>query len=197
MIAKQTITGVVLAGGRGSRMGGLDKGLQPWRGQPLAASALHRLATQVGPVLVSANRHLDAYAALGAPVWPDAMSGYPGPLAGFMTGFQHCTTPYLVTVPCDVPGFPADLVERLALVLESQDAEIAMAATFEEGVLQRHPVFCLLKAGLADSLAGYLDEGLRRVMEWTARHKRVDVVFGDAEAFRGANTVDELRRLQD
>src|SRR5690349_8508914 len=120
MIERDAITGLVLAGGRGARMGGLDKGLQSHRGTPLALHALLRLAPQVGEVMVNANRNLGAYEAMGAAVWPDSIPDYAGPLAGFLTGLEHCETPYLVTVPCDSPCFPTDLVERLAAALERE-----------------------------------------------------------------------------
>ena len=128
MIDLKHITGLILAGGRGSRMGGVDKGLQPFHGVPLAQHALQRLRAQVGPVAINANRHLDTYAALGAPVWPDALPDHPGPLAGFLAGLTHCTSPYLLTVPCDSPLWPADLAERLAEALHTQQAEVAIAA---------------------------------------------------------------------
>ena len=113
MIEASDITGVILAGGRGSRMGGVDKGLQNFNGMPMALHALMRLAPQVGEVMINANRNLGAYDAMGVPVWPDALPDYPGPLAGFLTGLERCETPYLVTVPCDSPLFPTDLVARL------------------------------------------------------------------------------------
>ena len=107
MIDTSQITGLVLAGGRGSRMGGVDKGLQAYRGMPLAMHALLRLGPQVGEMMVNANRNLAAYESLGVPVWPDALPDYPGPLAGFLTGLERCTTPFLATVPCDSPHFPS------------------------------------------------------------------------------------------
>src|SRR5256885_8784920 len=146
MIPRDDITGLILAGGRGSRMGGVDKGLQNHLGIPLAMHALMRLAPQVGHEMVNANRNLGAYDAFGVPVWPDAVADYPGPLAGFLAGLEHCETPYLVTVPCDTPGFPEDLVARLADALEAHDADIAMAATGGADGVQVQPVFCLLKA---------------------------------------------------
>ncbi|MDH4289863.1 MAG: molybdenum cofactor guanylyltransferase, partial [Aquincola sp.] len=109
MIAPADITGLVLAGGRGSRMGGVDKGLQNHRGLPLAMQALLRLQPQVGHLMVNANRNLGAYEAFGAPVWPDPIEGYAGPLVGFLAGLEHCETPWLVTVPCDTPDFPTEL----------------------------------------------------------------------------------------
>jgi molybdopterin-guanine dinucleotide biosynthesis protein A len=131
MIDKNSITGVILAGGRATRMGGVDKGLQTVQGIPMALLSLLRLAPQVGEVMINANRNMGAYESMGVPVWPDSMSGFPGPLAGFVTALERCETAYLVTVPCDTPRFPDDLVERLAAALEAEDAEIAMVATRE------------------------------------------------------------------
>ena len=196
MIDPQHITGLVLAGGRGSRMGGVDKGLQQHAGVPLALHALRRLAPQVGPVMINANRNLEAYAAFGVPVWPDAVPDYAGPLAGFLAGLAHCDTPYLVTVPCDSPLFPDDLVQRLATALTEADAEIAMAATHEAGALQVQPVFCLMKTGLRESLLRFTQSGQRKIDKWTALHRCIEVPFDDALAFANANTVDELKQLQ-
>ena len=195
MIPTHDITGLILAGGRGSRMGGADKGLQPWHGQPLAQHALQRLTPQVGTTLISANRNTEQYATMGPVVLSDTLSGYEGPLAGFLTGLEHCTTPYLVTVPCDCPNFPSDLVAQLAKALTQHQAEIAVAVSRDEGTLRAHPVFCLMKASLRNSLAAFMQAGERRVSAWTAQHIRVDVPFDDASAFVGANTLDELRRL--
>jgi molybdopterin-guanine dinucleotide biosynthesis protein A len=196
MIEKQDITGLVLAGGRGSRMGGVDKGLQNHHGMPLAMHALLRLAPQVGAMMINANRNLGAYESMGVPVWPDTLADYAGPLAGFLTGLERCETPYLVTVPCDSPLFPADLVARLARALADADAEIAMPATRENGVLQVQPVFCLMKATVLESLVRFTQDGQRKIDKWTALHHCVDVPFDDAQAFANANTADELRRLQ-
>jgi molybdenum cofactor guanylyltransferase len=191
------ITGLVLAGGRGTRMGGVDKGLQNHQGLPLALHAMMRLGTQVGHVMINANRNLGAYESFGVPVWPDALAEYPGPLAGMLAGLEHCETPYLVTVPCDSPGFPLDLVERLAHELVTHDAEIAMAATREpDGTLQVQPVFCLLRATLLESLVRFLHDGQRKIDRWTGQHRCVQVVFDDAQAFANANTIEELQRLQ-
>ena len=194
-ILAEQITGLVLAGGRGSRMGGVDKGLQTWQGVPLALHALLRLQPQVGEVLINANRNLGAYESMGVPVWPDALPDYPGPLAGFLSGLEHCATPYLVTVPCDTPRFPTDLVERLAGALAASDAELAMATTFEDGVEQLQPVFCLMKVELHDSLLAFTTSGQRKIDRWTAQHRCAQVRFEDADAFANVNTLDELRRL--
>lgn len=200
MIAADQITGLVLAGGRGSRMGGVDKGLQNHLGTPLALHAMRRLLPQVGAVVISANRHLDTYSAFGVPVWPDAMADHAGPLAGFLAGLEHCDTPYLVTVPCDTPNFPSDLVARLAVGLAEQNAQIAMAATRAPGSdadgVQLQPVFCLMASTLRVSLLECIQSGQRKVERWTALHRCATVMFEDAAAFTNANTAQELQQLQ-
>lgn len=196
MIPKDDITGLILAGGRGSRMGGADKGLQNHQGIPLAMHAMLRLSPQVGHLMINANRNLGAYDSFGVPVWPDALPDYPGPLAGFLAGLEHCETGYLVTVPCDTPNFPDDLVQRLAQALEDQDAELAMAATPGPDGPQPQPVFCLMKTTLMESLVAFTHAGQRKIDRWTAQHRSATVVFEDADAFFNANTADELRQLQ-
>ena len=195
------ITGLVLAGGRGSRMGGVDKGLQNFNGIPLALHTVMRLQPQVGGMMVNANRNLSAYEAFGAPVWPDVLADYAGPLAGFLTGLERCETPWLVTVPCDTPMFPTDLVARLALAAAADDAEIAMAAAPEEdGQLRPQPVFCLLRVELLESLVRFTHDGGRKIDAWTARHRTAIVPFDaagdDARAFFNANTLAELHQLE-
>jgi molybdopterin-guanine dinucleotide biosynthesis protein A len=196
MIDTRHITGLVLAGGRGSRMGGIDKGLQAHLGMPLAMHALLRLSPQVGELMINANRNLGAYESMGAPVWPDVLPDYPGPLAGFLTGLEHCATPYLATVPCDSPLFPEDLVARLAERLEAEEAEIAIAATREDGELRLQPVFCLMVSTVMESLVRFTTGGHRKIDAWTASLRQVVVEFDDAQAFVNANTLAELRELQ-
>jgi molybdenum cofactor guanylyltransferase len=197
-IDKQDITGLVLAGGRGSRMGGADKGLQNHLGMPLALHTLLRLAPQVGPTMVNANRNLAAYEAMGSPVWPDALPDYPGPLAGFLAGLERCETPYLVTVPCDTPNFPLDLVARLAETMERDDAEIVIATSPEpDGSVQVQPVFCLMRATLLDSLVRATTAGERKIDRWAKQQRCSEVLFEDADAFFNANTLAELQSLQD
>ena len=195
-IPADEITGLVLCGGRGSRMGGADKGLQNFKGMPLAMNALLRLGVQAGHVMINANRNLAAYESMGVPVWPDPIGDFPGPLAGWLAGLERCETPFMVTVPCDTPHFPADLVARLAAALVAQDADIAMAATLENGAVQVQPVFCLLKAELMESLVAYLHGGQRKIDRWTAQHRCATVVFDDMAAFANANTLQELAQLQ-
>jgi molybdopterin-guanine dinucleotide biosynthesis protein A len=197
----EDITGIVLAGGRGSRMGGVDKGLQNFNGVPLALHTLLRLQSQVGHAMVNANRNLSAYESFGVPVWPDALPDFAGPLAGFLTGLEQAETPWVVTVPCDTPLFPADLVERLAEAAERDDAEIAMASGPEaDGQLRTQPVFCLLRRDLLESLVQFTHGGGRKIDAWTARHRTVVVPFDqpgdDPRAFFNANTLAELRALE-
>ncbi|MDO9114275.1 MAG: molybdenum cofactor guanylyltransferase MobA [Polaromonas sp.] len=197
------ITGIILAGGRGSRMGGADKGLQNFNGVPLALHTLLRLSPQVGEVMVNANRNLAAYESFGVPVWPDAagLGEFSGPLAGFLTGLERCETPYLLTVPCDTPLFSLDLVARLAEAMVREDADIAVvSAPEEDGQLRAQPVFCLLRTRLLESLMLFTTSGGRKIDAWTAQHKTVLVPFnlpGDnPRAFFNANTLAELHQLE-
>ncbi len=196
MIGTKDITGLILAGGRGSRMGGVDKGLQNHDGVPLAMHALMRLSPQVGEIMINANRNLGAYESMGVPVWPDSLSDYAGPLAGFLTGLERCETPYLVTVPCDSPLFPTDLVTRLARALVEHGAEVAMAATLEDGAMQVQPVFCLMRSDVLESLVRFTQSGQRKIDKWTATLHCVEVAFDDAQAFVNVNTPDELKALK-
>jgi molybdenum cofactor guanylyltransferase len=199
----EAITGVILAGGRGSRMGGADKGMQNFNGVPLALHTLLRLSPQVGSIMINANRNLAAYESFGVPVWPDAtaMGDYAGPLAGFMTALERCDTPYLLTVPCDTPLFPDDLVARLASAFARDNADFAVAAAPEEdGQLRPQPVFCLMHTGVLESLMRFTQGGGRKIDAWTAQHRVVSVPFNepgdDARAFYNANTLAELHQLE-
>ena len=203
MIDISDITGVILAGGRGSRMGGADKGLQNFNGVPLALHTQLRLSAQVGELLINANRNLAAYESFGVPVWPDAASlgDFAGPLAGFLTGLERAETAFVVTVPCDTPLFPLDLVARLASALENEDAEIAMAAAREEdGQLRPQPVFCLMRSVMLESVVRFTHGGGRKIDAWTALHKTALVPFDlpgdDPKAFFNANTLAELHQLE-
>lgn len=204
-IAIQDITGMVLAGGRGSRMGGVDKGLQPFHGVPLALHALQRLQRQVGHCMLNANRSLEHYAQFGVPVHTDVLPDYPGPLAGFLTGLTHCSTDWLLTVPCDSPCFPQDLAARMTAVAAQQDAQIVLAAGPEvgrDGTLQvrPQPVFALLHHSLLPSLQTFVHEGGCKIDAWTSQHRqalcRFDLPSDDPQAFANANTLDELQALQ-
>jgi molybdopterin-guanine dinucleotide biosynthesis protein A len=194
-IARASITGLVLAGGRGSRMGGVDKGLEPLAGKPLVQHAIERLAPQVAGVMINANRNLDAYLAFGLPVCADDDGSFAGPLAGMLAGLRHCATPWLVSVPCDTPRFPVDLVQRLAAAAAAADAEVAMPLTRgEDGQLQPEPVFCLLRTDLAAPLEQFLAAGGRKIDRFTAGRREVRVPFEDAGAFFNINSAQELNQ---
>ena len=205
MIHPAEITALVLAGGRGSRMGGVDKGLQKFRGTPLALHTLLRLQLQagglIGELMVNANRNLAAYESFGHAVWPDSLSDYAGPLAGFLTGMERCETPFLLTAPCDTPLFPMDLAQRLAAAFEDESVDIAMAAAREEdGQLRNQPVFSLMRVSLLESLVAFTQAGGRKIDLWTRQHKTAIVAFdqpGDhPQAFFNANTLAELQSLE-
>ena len=188
-------------------MGGVDKGLQSFNGTPLALHSVLRLQMQmqegglIGKLLLSANRNLAAYKAFGAPVWPDTPSDCTGPLAGFLTGLEHCETPYLLTVPCDSPLFPLDLARRLAGAFEDDSTDIAMAAAREDdGQLRAQPVFSLMRVALLESLVAFTQAGGRKVARWTDQHRTVLVPFDqpgdDPRAFCNTNTLAELHALE-
>ena len=192
--ARDDVTGLILAGGRGSRMGGVDKGLQLHRGRPLAAHALERLRPQVGKVMVNANRNLETYRSMGVPVWPDEVPDYPGPLAGMLAGLTHCDTSLMATVPCDTPNFPLDLVVRLARGLEGADAGIAVAYTRAGEELFPQPVFCLMKTSLKDALAAFIAAGERKTGFFARGQRNTRVVFDDDTEFFNINTLTELEQ---
>jgi molybdopterin-guanine dinucleotide biosynthesis protein A len=225
MIAPSHLTGLILSGGRATRMGGIDKGLQPFRGEPLVAHAVRRLRPQVARLLISANRHDADYARYldrdrGDAVLADTFTGFPGPLAGILEGLrviEHdarmlSSAPFatsspqpshaLLVVPCDSPLLPGDLSVRLAEALDVASADIAVAATVDARVSDaarvtlRHPVFALIRAGLSADLADYLAAGERKAGAWYARHKSVQVVFDDERAFYNINTLHELDELE-
>ena len=186
----ETITGLVLAGGLGRRMGRIDKGLALLDGQPMAARVLERFRPQVGPLIINANQNLDDYARFGLPVVCDRVEGFAGPLAGLEAGLAACTTPYLVSVPCDSPFLPPDLVIRLADTLTAARASIAVARTGD----QLHPVFSLMRHDALPDLQAFLNAGGRRMERWLQRLRWVPCPFDDVpEAFANINTPEELR----
>lgn len=194
MIATRAVTGLVLAGGRATRMGDVDKGLQPFRGEPLVVHVLARLAPQVGAILINANRHLEIYQQLGHRVIGDIVEGYAGPLAGLHAGLAACETDYLVAAACDVPLLPRDLVARLGegLVANHGDDE-KIDVAFASTAARHHPVFCLMRRTVAPSLAAFIAEGGRSVNAWVERMRGVAVSFDREDAFRNLNTLEELR----
>ena len=185
-------------------MGGVDKGLQLYNGTPLAKHAIQELRTQVANLLINANRNLETYKAWGsvldAEVVVDGLADFAGPLAGFQVGLEQCKTPFLMTVPCDTPCFPSNLVARLYDALIQNDADIAMVSSpDEEGVLRHQPVFCLLKRELLESLKVFTEAGGRKIGAWAVQHKLVRVNFNevhdDPKAFYNANTLEDLQQL--
>jgi len=183
------VTGLVLAGGMGRRMGGIDKGLVPLDGKPMIAHVLARLAPQVSAVIVNANQNQGRYEAFGYPVVPDEVGGFAGPLAGLHAGLARAATPFVATSPCDSPFLPLDLVARLGEGLERAGAQLAVAYTFE----QPHPVFALVDRAVLPHLAAFLAEGGRKIDAWYATLAVAPVHFDDCEtAFRNINTKDEL-----
>ena len=181
------VTGVVLAGGQGRRMGGVDKGLQLLHGKPMVASVIARLAPQVDEILINANQNLAAYARFGHRVVPDAVGGFAGPLAGLHAGLSQASHALVLTVPCDSPFLPPDLFSRLDKELDDND--LAVARTGD----QPHPVFALVRKAVMQNLADFLSRGGRKIDAWYGTLKVVEVAFDDeADAFRNINTRAEL-----
>jgi len=188
-----SVTGLILAGGKGSRMGGVDKGLQAFRGRRLVDHVYERFAPQVGGIIINANQNHEEYKTFGVRVVSDALKekagGYAGPLAGLHAGLSISKRPFLASVPCDSPFLPVDLVERLFKRLDETGAELAVAKTGE----QPHPVFSLVRRGVLDHLADFLKDGGRKIDAWYASLNVVEVAFDDEpEAFSNINTRDEL-----
>ena len=188
----EKITGVVLAGGLGRRMGGVDKGLQLLNGRPLVSYVINRLAPQVDELLINANQNGERYASFGHRVVPDQIPDFAGPLAGVHAALSAAAYPLVATAPCDSPFLPADLVFRLFSALTTSDADLAVARTFD----QPHPVFCLCRRTVLPHLSEFLAAGGRKIDRWYATLKVVEVAFDDeAEAFENINTPEELRRF--
>jgi molybdenum cofactor guanylyltransferase len=184
------VTGLVLAGGRAARMGGIDKGLVDFRGRPLVAAVIERLRPQVGQLLLSANRNLDRYRAFGFPVLLDAVEGlepFPGPLAGMLAGLRAARTPWLAVAPCDAPFLPVDLVSHLADALGAEHAAVAYVGETME------PMFCLLHADLSAELAAALEHGERRAEAWLRGIGAAPALFLVPDGFANLNTLQELR----
>jgi molybdenum cofactor guanylyltransferase len=187
------VTGVILAGGQGRRMGGVDKGLKELRGRPMVAWVLERFAPQVDEILINANQNLDVYKQLGYRVIRDVIGGFAGPLAGLHRGLREAAHELVATVPCDSPFLPADLIARLRAALEQREAEIAVAKTGD----QPHPVFCLCRKRVLPGLGDFLAGGGRKIDAWYARLNVVEVLFDDQPgAFSNVNTQDELAAFE-
>jgi len=189
----EKITGVILAGGLGRRMGCIDKGLQELRGRPMVHWVVERLAPQVDELLINANQNGERYATFGHRVVPDQIPDFAGPLAGLHAALSAAAHPLVATAPCDSPFLPADLVSRLFSALTATNADLAVARTFD----QPHPVFCLCKRTVLPHLSEFMAGGGRKFENWYATLKAVEVAFDDeAEAFENINTREELGRFE-
>jgi len=187
---QSSVTGLILAGGKGSRMGGVDKGLQSLRGKRLVDHVYERISPQVGGVIINANQNHEEYKTFGVRVVSDAIGGFAGPLAGLHAGLSISKRPFLASVPCDSPFLPADLIERLYQRIDETGAELAVAKTGE----QPHPVFSLMRRGVLDHLADFLKDGGRKIDAWYATLNVIEVPFDDEpEAFSNINTREELQ----
>jgi molybdopterin-guanine dinucleotide biosynthesis protein A len=187
------VTGVILAGGRGARMGGRDKGLMLLGGQPLVVHIARLLGPQVADLLINANRNLAAYRALGHAVVSDGDGRFQGPLAGMSAALRGARHPYVLTVPCDSPLLPADYAQRMLAGLEDNHGELSVAHDGQ----RLQPVFALLGKHLESSLSDYLAAGERKIDRWFARHRRVPVDFSDRpEMFKNLNTPEELAEME-
>ena len=181
------VTGLILAGGQGRRMGTVDKGLQLLHGKPMVAAVLARLAPQVDEILINANQNLQTYESFGHRVVPDAIGGFAGPLAGLHAGLSAAGHPLVLTAPCDSPFLPLDLFSRLNDALKGND--LAVAKTGD----QPHPVCALVRSTVRQNLEDFLSGGGRKIDAWYASLKVVEVPFDDeADAFRNINTRAEL-----
>ena len=197
MITSAQITGLILAGGRAQRMGGIDKGLIPFHGKPLIESAINRLKPQVSTILINANRSITKYSYYGYPVFMDETPDFSGPLAGFSIGLKHCKTPYLLTSPCDSPLLPTDLAKNMATELEDNNLELVFASSKEtDGKIWAQPVFCLMKSSLQDSLNAFLNNGDLKIDRWFKELRSGTVVFENPQAFANVNTPEELAALE-
>ncbi|WP_447555144.1 molybdenum cofactor guanylyltransferase MobA [Vreelandella sp. EE22] len=191
MIAQHELTGIILAGGEGRRMGGRDKGLEPFEGLPLFTHALKRLEGHVAKLLISANRNADAYSLFGHRVIPDVEPGFHGPLMGIYSGLKAAGTPWLMVVPCDTPLLPDNLVERMVAAIG--DRLIAVAFDGE----RRHPTVALMATSLAEDLGAFLARGERKLGHWYERHDARTVDMSDVkEAFINLNSEEEKQRLE-
>jgi molybdopterin-guanine dinucleotide biosynthesis protein A len=197
MITSEHITGLILAGGRAQRMGGIDKGLILFHGKPLIESAISRLKPQVSTILINANRSITKYSHYGYPVLMDETPDFSGPLAGFSVGLKHCKTPYLLTSPCDSPLLPTDLAEKMAVELDENDLELVFASSKEDdGKIWSQPVFCLMKSDLQSSLDVFLSKGDLKIDRWFKELRSTTVIFENAQAFANVNTPEELTALE-
>ena len=187
------VTGVILAGGQGRRMNGCDKGLMTLGDKALIDYIITAFRHQADSLLISANRNIDRYRALGFPVINDQLSGFNGPLAGIACCMAAASTDLIVTVPCDSPFLPGDLVGRLYDTLQHQQADISVVHDGE----RLQPVFSMYQTKLLDSLSAFLDRGERKIDKWFAEHQVGITDFSDnPNAFLNINTPEDLDEIQ-
>jgi len=192
-IAHKDITAVILAGGQGRRMGGQDKGLLEFHGEPLVEVLLRELQRQSVAVVINANRNLDRYRSFGFPVIIDQLEDYQGPLAGFATAMKAVDTEFILTLPCDGPVLTEDYVDRF--IASQQQTAASICVAFDGERLQ--PVHALIRVDLLDSLNQFLDGGDRKIDRWYAQHDSVQTDFSDrADMFRNINTPSDQQSLQ-
>jgi molybdopterin-guanine dinucleotide biosynthesis protein A len=197
MISSKDITGLILAGGRAQRMGGVDKGLIPFHDKPLIESAITKLKPQTQSIIINANRNITKYASYGYPVIMDETPDFSGPLAGFSVGLKACRTPYLLTSPCDSPLLPNNLAQLLSAEMERGDFELVYASSKEaNGKVWAQPVFCLMRANLLDSLTNFLLKGDLKIDRWFKELRSSTVIFEDPLVFANVNTPEELKSLE-
>jgi molybdopterin-guanine dinucleotide biosynthesis protein A len=197
MTAHADITGLILAGGRAQRMGGIDKGLVSFMGKPLIEHAIARLSPQVATILINANRNHDRYAQYGHTVIADQHPDFAGPLAGFAVGLEYCETEYLLSVPCDSPVFPLDLSEQLLEAMMNTKSDLVYASSKDApGRVWAQPVFCLMRRSVQQSLQDFLNQEGRKIDRWFATLRSSTVVFENEAAFANTNTPEELQALE-
>jgi molybdopterin-guanine dinucleotide biosynthesis protein A len=188
-----SVTGIILAGGLARRMGGVDKGMIPFLGKPMIAHVVEQLKPQVDHLLINANRENEAYESFGLSVIRDQIPDFAGPLAGLHSGMKHAKTEFVLSVPCDSPLLPNNLVMKLMMALQENNADIAIAKTGQ----QLHPVFCLCRTNLVLDLEKFLIDGGRKVEEWQIKYHLTMVSFEDQSvAFSNINTLDDLNELE-
>lgn len=193
VLAKHIVTGIILAGGQGSRMDGLDKGLVELAGSPMVQYVLESIAPQVGYVIINANRNHDIYGHYGCPVIADEFEGFCGPLAGMASCMRIVDTPLMVTAPCDSPFVPGDMVERLYMQMQHEDADISVAHNGD----RIQPVFAMLKTGLLESMLSFLRRGERKIDKWYKMHKLALTDFSDKpDTFLNINTPEDLQLIE-
>ena len=197
MTAHAEITGLILAGGRAQRMGGIDKGLVPFMGKPLIEHAITRLTPQASTILINANRNLDRYTQYGHAVIADQHPDFAGPLAGFAAGLEHCNTEYLLSVPCDSPVFPLDLSERMLEAMINTQSDLVYASSIDpSGAIWTQPVFCLMRRSVKESLQDFLGHEGRKIDRWFEALRSSSAVFSNEAAFANTNTPEELQALE-